>query len=314
MADLSKLTAAIPGGGVKRYQGTVVTVDGERLVNVGGNNLRATWSDPLVVDDGDTVTVDVTSGSVGQGDVFVVGRSTLQPRPKTGSVTAVPASSQTITVLGSDGVTYDAEFGGTYLAGDNVHLDWGAGRPRVIMKVSTTAAPPPPPPPTPPPAPVQSTGSQSAPAIASGSFWGPGGWGSWAGGGTTVFQGSYGSSPVYGSWFYGSPFTNLSGRHITRIRFRTGQRKPVGSHNTPVVFHFYAHDSPSAPGGDVNRIVGPYDVTIQPGQPATTIDLPVSFGPALVSGGGISIAGEPYAAMDGITQPDSGALILDWSL
>lgn len=312
MADLREVAAAIPAGGVKKYRGSVVTVSGERRVNVDGQNLRATWADPLVVDDGDVVDVELSGGAQGLKGVHVPSRTTLQPRPKTGTVTAVPASSVTIDVL-AGGVTYSAEFIGTYAVNDKVHLDWGAGRPRVIGKVATTAAPPAPPVPLDPVAPV-TTGYTWSAASGSGSFWGPGGWDSWAGGNENVFQGNYGSGPVYGAWFYGGAFGALNdGREIVRIQFRTGRRRPVGASSSPATFHFYAHTSSSRPGGDVSRVAGPFDVVIQPGEAPKSIDLPVAWGSIIAAGGGIAVAGDPYAGMDGrLVQADSGALGLDW--
>ena len=312
MADLSRVAEAIPGGGVRKYRGIVVTDGGVRKVSVGGQLLLATWADPLVVDDGDVVDVEVSGSGQGGAGTHVPSRTTLQPRPKTATVTAVPASSPTIVVEDSAGVSYDAEFIGSYAVNDKVHLDWGAGRPRVIGRVTTTAppeavyVPPPPPPPV-------SSGEASAAANHSDTLWGPGGWGSWAGGGENVFQGSYGSGPLSGAWFYGTPFSGLAGKTITRVRFRTGQRRSVGGYNSPATFHFYAHNSPSLPGGDVSRVAGPFDVSIAPGQGPTWIDLPASWGATLVVGGGIAIYGEPYAAMNGrLVQVDSGALILNW--
>lgn len=162
--------------------------------------------------------------------------------------------------------------------------------------------------------PVVTTGSKSSAAIESGTIWGPGGWNSWAGGNENVFQGSYGSGPVYGAWFYGGSFGSLNdGRAITRVQFRTGRRRPVGASSSPVTFHFYLHTNPTRPGGDVNRVQGPFDVVLNPGEAPKWIDLPAGWGAGLVAGGGIGIAGEPYAAMDGrLVQADSGALILDW--
>lgn len=312
MADLSRVAEAIPGGGIRKYRGRVVTDGGVRKVEVGGSLLLATWADPLVVDDGDVVDVEVTGSGQGGAGVHVPSRTTLQPRPKTGTVTEVPSSSPTI-VVSAGGVSYDAEFIGTYAVNDKVHLDWGAGRPRVIGKVTTTAPPVTavaPEPVAPPP--VQS-GEASAAANHSNTLWGPGGWGSWAGGGENVYQGDYGSGPLSGAWFYGTPFSNLAGKTITRVRFRTGQRRAVGSNNAAATFHFYAHNSPSLPGGDVARVAGPFDVVIAPGQGPTWIDLPAEFGAHIVGGGGVAIYGDPYAGMTGrLQQVDSGALILNW--
>lgn len=312
MAVLDKVAAAIPGGGVRKYRGTVVTINGETLVNIDGQNLRATWADPIIVDDGDVVDVEVSGGAQGQSAVHVPSRTTLQPRPKTGTVSAVPSSSPTISVT-AGGVTYAAEFIGTYAVGDKVHLDWGAGRPRVVGKVTTTAAGGVITAPSSPVAAV-TTGTASAAARRSGTLWGPGGWESWAGGGEHVYQGNYGSGPLSGAWFYGSAFSSINdGRTITAVRFRTGRRRPVGASNDPVVFHFYAHTNSSRPAGDVSRAAGPFDVTIRPGEAPRWLNLPASWGSIIAAGGGIAVYGDGYAGMEGrLTQADSGALKLDW--
>lgn len=309
MADLSRVAEAIPGGGVRKYRGTVVTVGGLRMVNVDGQNLRATWADPIVVDDGDVVDVELSGASEGLATVHVPARTTAQPRPKTGIVSLVPSSSPTIRV-DAGGLSYDAEFIGTYAVNDRVHLDWGAGRPRVMGKVTTTPAPPTPPILL-PPAPVV-TGSSDSWAAGSGTF-SNFGWDNWAGGGENIFQGDYGGGPLVGAWFYGGVFGNLAGRTITRVRFRTGARRAVGDYRSPAAFRFYAHTSPGRPGGNVNLVAGPVDRVIGPGSGPIWIDLPASFGAAVVAGGGIAVSGGPYASMVGrLGQADSGALILDW--
>ncbi|UVK62558.1 minor tail protein [Arthrobacter phage TaylorSipht] len=310
MADLANFAAAIPAGGVRKYRGIVVTVDGLRLVNVDGQNLRATWADPIVVDDGDVVDVEIINQGQGQSSAHVPSRRTTQPRPATGTVSAVPSSSPVISIT-AGGLTYDAEFVGSYVVGDKVHLDWGAGRPRVIGKVTTTAAPEP----VAVPTPVQTvqTGKTSGSAIESGTFWGPGGWGSWAGGGETVYQGDYGSGPLTGAWFYGKAFGGVKGKTITKVLFRTGRRRPVGASSSPAVFHFRTHSSSYRPGGNVALGAASHDVTIPAGAAPETIELPVSFGAALVNGGGIAIYGSPYAGMVGrLLQSDSGAVSLYW--
>ncbi|QOI67664.1 minor tail protein [Arthrobacter phage Orcanus] len=310
MADLSNVAAAIPAGGVRKYRGTVVTVDGVRKVNVDGQNLLATWADPIVVDDGDVVDVEIVNQGPGQSSVHVPSRRTTQPRPATGTVAAVPSSSPVISVT-AGGLTYDAEFVGSYVVGDKVHLDWGAGRPRVIGKVTTTAAPEPVA--VRPPVPTVQTGKISGSAIESGTFWGPGGWGSWAGGGENVYQGDYGSGPLTGAWFYGKAFGGAKGKTITKVLFRTGRRRPVGASSSPAVFHFRTHSSSYRPGGNVSLGGVSHDVTIAAGAAPATIELPVSFGDALVNGGGIAIYGSPYAGMVGrLLQSDSGAVSLYW--
>ena len=309
------LLAKIPAGGSHSRLGTVVTVDGLRMVNVDGNNLTATWADPLVVDDGDPVTVRIEGAGIGAKAV-VSARATEQPRPRTGEVMQVPAGSPTITVR-AGGVNYTTEpVYPSPTQGDKVHLDWGAGKPRAIGKVSLIAAPPAPVVTLPPPPPVViQSGTQNASPTLSRTYWGPGGWGSYAGDGNKVHQGSYGGATVTGAWFYGQPFRSLIGRGITRIQFRTGQRLGIGSYGETAAFQFYAHTNPGQPAGDTNRVQGPYVVNVPPGQGAAWIDLPLAFADTLVNGGGIALAGGPYAGMQGTTSasPDSGALRLDWT-
>jgi hypothetical protein len=107
----------------------------------------------------------------------------------------------------------------------------------------------------------------------------------------------------------------LAGRTITRIRFTLGARESgAGDYNSPVAVHFYTHNSANRPGSDVTRVTGPFDVTIQPGAGEQTFDLPTSFAADLLAGGGISIAGDPYAGFAGIRQDaQSGLLTMDWT-
>lgn len=315
MADLRATEGDPSDRTVTTYQGTMVTVAGVLQVNVNGNVLPARWADPLVVVAGDPVLVDISSSRAGQGVAFVRCRLTDKPRPGQGTVATVPASSPTITVTGADGNSYTATFVASYTptVGDPVILSWNAAVPSVVGKITTTAAPAPPPPVVEPPASV--TGSTPYPAASSGT-WVPslGAWDAWAGGGSHVYQGSYGSSTTYGAWFYSGSMAQLAGKTITRIRFVLGSRRAVGNNNQPVTVHFYAHTSANKPAGDASRTVGPHDVTAQPAQGLTEYDLPLSFAPVLLAGGGIAIAGNPYAGFLGVNaQPESGLLILDWS-
>lgn len=322
MADLSKLEPSEPS--TQTYQGVIVNTAAVGTVlgvNVNGNVLPAQWADPLVVTVGDTVMVEITGAATGQGAAFVKSRLAMNPRPPQGTISTVPPGSPTVTVTGTDGAAYAATFVSSYTpaVNDIVILSWNASQPTVLGKVGSVALPPPPPPPVaqqavlpPPPPPI--TGTSYYPATDSDTIWPAGGWGSWGGGGGHVYQGSYGSGPIYGSWFYGGSTTEMSGRVITRIQIRLGSRRRVGSYNLPVAAHFYAHLSPNKPGGDVNRIAGPFDVTIQPGAGQQTVDLPNWMGDALMAGGGICIAGDPYMGFEGrYTQPDSGTLTIDWS-
>lgn len=313
MADLRELEPA-PTVGTVTYQGVIVAGTGSGLaVNVNGNVIPARWADPLVVTIGDPVLVDIRTGP-GQGEAIVRCRLTTSPRPAEGTVKTVPPSSVTITVTGTDGVDYTAKFVSSYTptVNDNVILSWNAATPTVQGKVGAVAAP------------VSSTAAVAPPTITSGkstypatdsdTYWATGGWGSWAGGGGHVYQGDYGSGPVYGSWFYGGSPTELSGRTITSMQITLGARRSVGASSSPVTLHLYAHTSSTKPSGDVSRTGSSYDVTIQPGAGPQTIDLPLSFASTLQAGGGISLSGNPYAGVNGrYTQPDSGALTINWT-
>jgi hypothetical protein len=316
VADLSGIISKIPGGGVTRTQGIMVSTNGVLGVNVWGNVLPARYADPLVVNVGDTVVVDLMAGPTGQSEAVVSGKLTAAPRPGTGTVKTVPPSSPTITVTGTDGIGYTAYFVGSYTptVNDNVILAWNAATPTVTGKVGATAAPPATAPPVPPPPAPATTGTSIYTTTDSSTYWSGGGWDSVGGGGGKVLQGTvYGTSNiVYGAWFYAGSPAELAGRTITGIHFRTGARLIVGSYNAAVTLHFYAHTSPNRPSGDVSRTVGPFDVSIPPGFNGT-IDLPLTFAAAIQVGGGVSIAGDPYAGFDGrLAQPDSGTLTMDW--
>lgn len=318
MADLRGLESTPALGAAVTYPGVVVKDStGKLAVNVNGNIIPARWSDPLVVAAGDPVTVTITAGPTGGGDAVVTGRITMAPRPATGTVKTVPPSSSTITVTGTDKIDYTATFAASYTpaVNDNVILAWNAAQPTVTAKVGVVAAPPS----TtavvaPPPGPLAaSTSTYQAQDSAT---WVPanGAWDSWAGGGGNVYQGSYSGYTTYGAWFYAGSTAELTGRTINRIQFTLGSRRGVGSYNSPITLHLYTHTSANRPGADVTRSTGPYDVTIQPGQGQVTFDLPTSFATDLLNGGGIAIAGDPYAGFSGrLQEPASGLLTIDWT-
>jgi hypothetical protein len=318
VANLRSFEERFPERRERTYTGIVVAEGSSYAINVNGNVLPARWGEAISVQVGMPVLVQLGIGRNGQGEATVLQALTLRPRPVSGTVTVVPVSSQTISVS-ADGITYTAKFIASYtpVVNDVVSLTWNAGQPTVTGKYGGTVAPPPPPPPPapvpPPPAPPQ-TGTTTYAAQDSDTYWGPGGWGSWAGGGKRVYEGDYGSGNVYGAWFYHGGPTQLAGRTITRIRFQLGSRLAVGSYNSGLMIHFYYHTAMFKPGGDVNRIAGPLDHWVNPGQGLTTYDLDVGWAGGLLGGGGIGIALNPYAGFEGILrQPDSGKLIFDWS-
>lgn len=316
MANLRKAELLGPVEYESSYRGMIVLLNGALAVNINGNVVAAKWADPLTVAVGDPVLVTLRSGRNGGSEAFVRCRLNERPRPGEATVKTVPPSSQTITVTGTDGTDYTATFLASYTptVGDKVVLAWNGSVPSVAGKVSVTPAPPPPPSPVAPPPSAPQSGMTPYPASDSDTFWGPGGWGSWAGGGGRVFQGNFGSGEVYGAFFYAGSLAQLAGKNITRIRILLGDRLPVGSNNSPVTVHFYAHTSAQKPGGDVSRVAGPFDVTANPGQGRTEYDLPLYFASHLVAGGGVAIALNPYAGFKGRReQPDSGTLLMDWS-
>jgi hypothetical protein len=286
-------------------------------VNVNGNIIPATYADPVVVAAGDPVIVDILTGSQGQAEAVVMGRITGSARPGRGTVKTVPPSSATITVTGTDGTDYKASFAGSYTptVNDSVLLSWNAATPTVTGKVAaalvaspvvTVGSPPGPP----------TTGTSTYTATDSGT-WAPsyGAWDALYGDGGNVYQGT---SPTVasntGAWFYAGSPTELAGRTITRIQFRVGARLLAGNYNQPVALNVYAHTSATKPGTDVTRTVGPTTITIQPASGGGNVDLPLTFASVIQAGGGISLAGEPYAGVNGrYTQPDSGLLTIDWS-
>jgi hypothetical protein len=110
----------------------------------------------------------------------------------------------------------------------------------------------------------------------------------------------------------------LAGATITRVRFRVPQRRTVGSYNSALTLHLYAHTSPGRPGGDVTRVSGPTDWSVPAGWNPSPgdgfIDLPTSIASTLIAGGGISISGDPYLSFVGKpSDPASGQLLIDWN-
>jgi hypothetical protein len=298
----------------------VLDGNGNLAVNVNGNIIPASYSDPIVVSVGDAVSVDLVTAATGQSEAVVTGRLTLTPRPSTGTVTTVPVGSQTITVTGSDGVAYTAQFGSKYTptVNDIVILAWNAATPTVTDKVGTVAVPPPPPPPapaappiTPPPAPPQ-TGHTTYPATDSATM-ATYGWDTYATQGGNVYCGTYGETVHAAFWYAGSP-KQLAGRTITRVVFTLGARLPAGNYNTPATINFYTHNSTRRPAGDITPGGTAWSVTIPANSGQRTFDLPGTFGAALIAGGGIAVYGGDYAGFNGRrADAASGKITLYWT-
>lgn len=318
MPALKNTLEAIPDGGTRRYFGTAYYDGSHWWANVGGNLIEALWAKPITLAQNGPIVVDITNNGNGQSSALVVCATTDQPLPGTGSILTVGVTS--VVVSGDDGRVYttDRFVGTSYAPGDPVLLLWDAADiPTVVGEIPTVAPPPPTMPPPAPTAPPKPTfGTAKAAAGKTNTWWGPGGWGSWAGstgGGEQIYSGSYGAGATSGAWFYGAAFTNLGSRTITEIRFRMPSRLNVGASGSATV-HLYAHTSKYQPGGDVARTVGPFDVTVSQAQGAHWIKLPLTFAAVLKAGGGISIAGEPYVGFNGrLKDPQSGRIEMDWT-
>lgn len=317
MRGLKSTMAAIPPDSTRRVYGTAYH-DGTRWwASIDGSLIEARWLDPIQPTQNGPIVIDITNTGKGQSSALVIGGYTDQPRPSTGVVLAVGITELVIAV--EDGQTYTTErvIGAisSYALNDPVYLDWSAGKPTVLGKPTTITVTPPAPAPAPPrPKPV--TGTAKAAAGKSNTWWAPGGWGSWAGsrfGGEQVYSGTWGGGTVTGAWFYGAAFTNLGSREITEIRFWLPARLDVGNPATATV-HLYAHTSMYQPGGDVNRTVGPFDVSVPLSRKAGWVTLPLTFADVLKAGGGISIAGDPYVGFNGrLSDPQSGRIEMDWT-
>ena len=287
-------------------------------IRVGGLVQPAVWLGDYALP-GEPVIVGVIRKPDAPGQCLMLGR-VGGPLPLEGIVTAAPPGSDTITVTAGTTdytVTFNANM--TPVAGvTRVRLLWQGGTGTAICEVGVTPEANIDPPPTAAPPGAATNGSLSVIAADSGTYSGSVyGWNSYYG--QSVFQGDgspWGAPPSNsGSWFYGSGAGQLVGATVTDgIKFRLPARKSGGASSAAATVHIHLHTSPTRPGGDVTRIAGPVDVAIPPGYGGGWLGLPVSWGPDLVAGGGISITGSPYMGFKGRSEdPESGQLILPWT-
>lgn len=315
MSGLVQTMAAISGESFRIVYGKAYWDGGKWWADVGGSLLDARWIDPIQPLQNGNIAVAIFSDGRGQSSALVLGGYTDQPRPGAGAVLAVGITEVVFT--GEDGGSYTTDrFVGSYSPGDLVLLDWAAGKPTIVGVVPAITVTPPLAPPPAPDIGGSSSGLATLVATASDTF-GVGGWGRWAtsqNGGEDVYTGTQGGFTVTGSWFYGAQGSAVGGS-VTRVRFRVPARLPaVGNYNSAVTVRFYAHTSPSRPGGDVTRTVGPFDLSVPVGHGGGWVDLPLDFGPVLAAGGGISIAGGDYTGFHSrLDDPESGKALLDWS-
>lgn len=292
-------------------------------VKIGGLPQPAGWPSGVYAAPGEPVFIAQLVRPDAPAQNVVLGRVGADG-PREATVTTVPGGSDMITVT-ANGTDYPATFLAAYTptVGDRVRLLWQGRDVTAIGKVGVTPAPAGPtgntPAGTTAPPPPAASGTFNAPASDSSTYWAGGGWDSIRPGGGIVTQGTvYGTSNnVTGAWFYGNTMAELAGATITRVLFRVPARRAVGNYNNALTLHLYAHTSPARPGGDVTRVSGPADITIPAGwnpEPGEGfIDLPTSFAPTLIAGGGVSIAGDPYMGFLGKpSDPASGQLRIEW--
>lgn len=312
MAGLIHTLASMDDGGIRIVYGTAHWDGSHWWANVGGNLLDPRWLDPIQPKQGGKIVVGLISDGRGQSSALVLGGYTDQPRPSTGTVLVVGASE--IVFTGEDGTVYTTDrFIGTYAVSDLIYITWDAATPTIIGKIPTITVTPPPG--LVPEAPTAASGDTKLIAAASDTF-GVGGWGRWAtsqNGGEDVYAGTWYGYTLTGSWFYGPPKPELAGKTVNRIEFRLPQRLIVGASGSATV-HIYAHTSSSRPGGDVSRVVGPFDVVVGHGSGPVLVELPLTFASVLAAGGGISIAGDPYVGFASrLDDAESGKITMYWS-
>lgn len=285
------------------------------MVKIGGNPQPASWPDTVYAGAGEAVIVaQITKKDAPTQNVVVCRVGAAGPREAT--VTAAPGGSDTITVtVGS--TDYLATFLSSYTptVGDRVRMLWHGMDATVAGKVGITPVPAAPGPTTPPPPPPVSSGTFDRACTDSATYSAGYGWNAYYGQNLYQGNGSAWGAPSAnaGSWFYSGAFAELAGATYTRVQIRLPARKSGGNYNSPATVHVYIHNSPTRPGGDVNRVAGPYDLTIPAGYGGGLVDLPVSTAPLLVNNGGVSISGDPYLGLKGKTEdPSSGQILIDW--
>lgn len=282
-------------------------------VFIGGVSQYAVWNDHVWAVRGEPITVARAKTPDGPFENRVIGR-VGRPGADTGTVLTVNATYLLVSV-GAAEVRARFDAAKTYSPGDVVALDWKGATVTALFVVTAYTPPIPSAPPTVPP-PGAATMGELKPLAFDSATWVPGlgVWNAWAGGNQNVYQGSQSGHTTYGSWFYNGQTRQLAGASVTSVLFRVPKRRNVGSYNDTITLHVYVHTSDTRPGGDVARVLGPYDLTIPAGFQGGFKALPVAAGEQLKNGGGISITGEPYAGFDGkALDPSSGQLIIGWT-
>ena len=283
---------------------------GSLVVNVGGTYPPVWWPAGYIPAAGDAVKVLLVDGiAVVHSPVITTGR------PLTGTV-AGTATAGTVPVTTTSGVLACRYTGSAPAVGVIVRLDWQATEPWVWPSAASTVPPVTPGPgggggnPTPPP--TSTSGTLSVTALDSGTY--NARYANWTGqNGLDLTQGTWSGVAYTGAWFYGGAAGQLAGAAVSQVRIRLGNRRHIGNYNSPLDLTLYATSNGSKPGGDTSRVLGPFVVTLAPNASAQWVELPWQWGPTLVAGGGVAIAGGGYGGVDGIgADPASGQLQIDW--
>ncbi|QGJ88141.1 minor tail protein [Arthrobacter phage Edmundo] len=287
-------------------------------VEVGGVRQKVIWMTANPPFDGASCWTVYVTPKGGQSVCYVAGIVAATPAlGANGQVTVVPAGGTTCTVEVRGvpiTVTRLAQY--TPAVGDEAALLWGADRVFAVGKIGAAApiipdgggstAPPPPPP--------VIRGTAKFNTSDSGTWTAGYNWNGYYG--QNCFSGSGYVPSSSGNWFYGGATRALADKtNILAVRFYLGSRRPAGNYNQMATIHLYRHAHDSRGGTEPTRTTGPHHIDIPAGWAGGFVTLPQSFGVALKSGGGISIAGDPYVGFtSGSAQPNSGYLEIDWSM
>jgi hypothetical protein len=311
----SMISAEGISAGTRTMLGTVKNrADGGPVVTVGGSPIKARWLSGTVVNDGDTVLVQITNDAGGQRTSLVLGRVLDTPTPAVGTVTKTPSGAKTITVRAEWLGELEAAYLTTYTpaVGDQVMLIWHGSTPIAMGKRSA-----PPPAESQWPVPIAETrpGFITIRAIDS-ATWDARQGNTWdAYKGASVYQGTSDTRPPYlGTWWYGHGAAILAGRRVTSLRIRLARRKPqIGPASSAIEFRLAPHGLMDRASGRPTALADAVVATVPPNAGGTWHDLPTAWGPLLAAGGGIFMSGAAYGGVDGVdADPESGLLEAAW--
>lgn len=307
---------SLPGPGPEMLTGTVVSGDvttGTLTVNVGGID----YTDLFIVDAGCSLDAGDSVVLLRQGDWMVVVGAVTGWLPPHGTVTAVGATTVTVTVPGNGSVTMP--FLTSYTSptvGDVVSISWhGTVRRGVVrgkLSTSPTTAEKPAPKPN-PPLPQPRTGTTTFPARSAGTYR-SGTWRPDANG--DVIQGT---APGYpganeGAWFYhGAIKQTLAGATVTAASIYLGRTS--GGVYAGQACHLQRVTNNTRPGGALSFTGAVDDVSLAVGQTGW-FSISTAIVQALVTSGGsigIQAPSGPYMRMYGLSKSSSaGALRISW--